>query len=73
VTANITWLCKVIRERTGIVLGIEKIYLIESRLHNLVMTSREKSLDDFLGLVRTQPWGNSFFPSPRLYQGITII
>ena len=58
-SSNVSWLCRVIHERTGIVLGEDKVYLIESRLHELIESSGEDSLDDFLAQKRSQPWGES--------------
>lgn len=51
------YICRLIRERSGIVLGSEKRYLVESRLAPVVQMHNWASLTEFMRQLRTQPFG----------------
>jgi chemotaxis protein methyltransferase CheR len=55
-TANdFEFICRLLRERSGLILAPDKTYLLESRLLPLVRRRSMKSLDDLVALLRSRP------------------
>jgi chemotaxis protein methyltransferase CheR len=51
-----SWLCKMIRDKSGIVLGEDKLYLIESRLKPLAEKNGHRTLGDLIIALRKVEW-----------------
>ena len=45
-TTEMSWLCKMIRDKSGIVLGEDKLYLLEPRLKSLVEKNNFRTIGD---------------------------
>lgn len=52
------FLCKLLKERSGLVLTRDKSYLLESRLLPVARKHNLKSLDDMVPIVRSRPTGD---------------
>ncbi len=61
-TTEMTWLCKMIRDKSGIVLGEDKLYLLESRLKPIAESNNCRTLAELTVILRKQDW------SPLHYQ-----
>jgi chemotaxis protein methyltransferase CheR len=55
-TTDMTWLCKMIRDRSGIVLGEDKLYLLESRLKPIAEKNGCRALGDLIVALRKVEW-----------------
>ena len=55
-TAEMTWLCKMIRDKSGIVLGEDKLYLLESRLKSIAEKNNCRTLTELTVILRKQDW-----------------
>ena len=53
--ADFELLCRLLKDRSGLVLAADKAYLIESRLLPVVRRRNMKSLDDLVAALRTRP------------------
>ena len=63
-TTDMSWLCKMIRDKSGIVLGEDKLYLLESRLKPIAEKNTFRTLGDLIIALRKVEW------SPLHYQVI---
>ena len=63
-TTEMAWLCKMIRDKAGIVLGEDKLYLLESRLNPLAEKNAFRTISDLITALRKVEW------SPLHYQVI---
>jgi chemotaxis protein methyltransferase CheR len=55
-SSDMSWLCKMIRDKSGIVLGEDKLYLLDSRLKPLAEKNHFRSIDDFIADLRRAEW-----------------
>lgn len=55
-TTEMSWLCKMIRDKSGIVLGEDKLYLIESRLKPIAEKNGHRTLGDLIIALRKVEW-----------------
>jgi chemotaxis protein methyltransferase CheR len=63
-TTEMSWLCKMIRDKSGIVLGEDKLYLLESRLKPVAEKNGFRAINDLVFALRKTEW------SPLHYQVI---
>jgi chemotaxis protein methyltransferase CheR len=63
-TTEMSWLCKMIRDKSGIVLGEDKLYLLESRLNPVAEKNGFRTIGDLIIALRKVEW------SPMHYQVI---
>ena len=63
-TTEMSWLCKMIRDKSGIVLGEDKLYLLESRLKPVAEKNAFRTITDLVIALRKTEW------SPLHYQVI---
>ncbi len=55
-TTDMSWLCKMIRDKSGIVLGEDKLYLLESRLKPIAEKNLFRTLGDLILALRKIEW-----------------
>lgn len=55
-SADMSWLCKMIRDKSGIVLGEDKLYLLDSRLTPLAEKNHFCSIGDLITALRRVEW-----------------
>jgi chemotaxis protein methyltransferase CheR len=55
-TNEMMWLCKLIHSKAGIVLGEDKLYLLEARLKPLAERAGLRSLYELVGRLKQQDW-----------------
>ena len=55
-TTEMSWLCKMIRDKSGIVLGEDKLYLLESRLKPVAEKNGHRTIGDLIIALRKVEW-----------------
>lgn len=56
--ADFEWVCKLVRDRAGVVLSTDKAYLVESRLAPLIKDVGVSSISQLIAQLRPQPFND---------------
>ena len=56
--ADFEWVCKLVRDRAGVVLSTDKTYLVESRLAPLIKDIGVSSISQLIAQLRPQPFND---------------